>query len=384
MSDFCHQRDLVFRGVPPHGLTAAQARGAPSSPRRRNRVDRSASALAQLGWDERRTAELAELGHDPSAAARVVRVDRGNATLRAAGGDLRVATDRLDVAPAVGDWLVADGDGAVAALLERRSLLERRMPDDSTSSPVVAANVDIVVVANALDHAFSARRLERFLLVAVGERRDAARRPHQGRRLPRPRAAVAEAEAGRPRRAGAGAERAARGRASTSCARGSRARRPCCIGRSGAGKSTLVNALAGDDVAATAEVRRDGKGRHTTTHRELHPLAGGGVLIDTPGLRAVFPHDPGAAAESAFGDVEELAAGCRFGDCGHAGEPGCAVAARRAAGELTRERFEAWQRAERDRTPSSGAATPPRRAPSGGVTGRRTARCATRASGAGS
>ena len=80
------------------------------------------------------------------------------------------------------------------------------------------------------------------------------------------------------------------------------------IGRSGAGKSTLVNALAGADLAATAEVRRDGKGRHTTTHRELHVLPGGGVLIDTPGLRAVFPHDPGAAAESAFGDIEELAA----------------------------------------------------------------------------
>jgi ribosome biogenesis GTPase len=110
------------------------------------------------------------------------------------------------------------------------------------------------------------------------------------------------------------------------------------IGRSGAGKSTLVNVLAGADLAATAEVRRDGKGRHTTTHRELHVLPGGGVLIDTPGLRAVFPHDP-----------EELAGGCRFADCGHAGEPGCAVAAAVAKGELTRERFEAWQRAEHDR-----------------------------------
>ena len=119
--------------------------------------------LAQLGWDERRTTELAELGHDLSAAARVVRVDRGHATLRAASGDLRVTTD--DIAPAVGDWVVAGSEG-MTAVLERRSLLERRMPDDSTSSPVVAANVDVVVVANALDHAFSARRLERFLLVS--------------------------------------------------------------------------------------------------------------------------------------------------------------------------------------------------------------------------
>jgi ribosome biogenesis GTPase len=121
------------------------------------------------------------------------------------------------------------------------------------------------------------------------------------------------------------------------------------VGRSGAGKSTLVNLLTGEQVAATGEVRGDGKGRHTTTHRELHVLAGGGVLIDTPGLRAVFPHDAGVAAERAFGDVEELAASCRFSDCGHAGEPGCAVTGAVAAGELTRERYEAWQRADHDR-----------------------------------
>ncbi len=304
------------------------------------------AALARLGWDERRTTELAELGHDLSAAARVVRVDRGHATLRAAAGDLRVVTDGLELA--VGDWLVIDGDGGVATMLERRSLLERRMPDDSTSSPIVAANVDIVVVANALDHAFSARRLERFLLVSwesgatplvVLTKADACDDLAQ---------AVAEAELaalGAPVlalsvRSGQGIDEL-RERLVGSTA--------VLIGRSGAGKSTLVNALAGADLAATAEVRRDGKGRHTTTHRELHVLPGAGVLIDTPGLRAVFPHDPGAAAESAFGDVEELAAACRFGDCGHAGEPGCAVAAAVTAGELTRERFEAWQRAERDR-----------------------------------
>ena len=306
------------------------------------------AALAQLGWDERRTAELAELGHDPSAAARVVRVDRGHATLRGATGDLRVATDRLDLALAVGDWLVADSEGGVAAVLERRSLLERRMPDDSTSSPVVAANVDVVVVANALDHVFSARRLERFLLVSWESGASPLVALTKADACDDLAAAVAEAEAaalGVPVLAlsvhtGQGIEEL-------------RARLPgstaVLIGRSGAGKSTLVNALAGADLAATAEVRRDGKGRHTTTHRELHVLPGGGVLIDTPGLRAVFPLDPGAAAESAFGDIEELAVGCRFGDCRHAGEPGCAVTGAVARGELTRERFAAWQRAERDR-----------------------------------
>ena len=306
------------------------------------------AALAQLVWDERRSAELAELGHDPSAAARVVRVDRGYATLRAASGELRVTTDHLDAELAVGDWLVVDGDGGIAAVLERRTSLERRMPDDSSSSPLVAANVDIVVVANALDHPFSARRLERFLLVAwesgaaplvVLTKADACADLAT---------AVEEAEAaalGAPVLAlsvhtAAGLDEL-RERLAGSTA--------VLLGRSGAGKSTLVNALVGHDVAATAEVRRDGKGRHTTTHRELHLLAGGGVLIDTPGLRAVLPHDMGLAAERAFGDIEDLAEACRFGDCGHAGEPGCAVAAAVAEGELARERFEAWQRAEHDR-----------------------------------
>ncbi len=304
------------------------------------------AALAQLGWDERRSAELAELGHHPSAAARVVRVDRGHATLRAADGEVRVTTDRMT--PAVGDWLVVDGDGGIAAVLERRSLLERRMPDDSSASPVVAANVDIVVVANALDHSFSARRLERFLLVSWESGATplvALTKADACADLPAALAEVESAALGAPVlalsvRTGQGIDELRERLAGLTAV---------LIGRSGAGKSTLVNALMGEQVAATAEVRRDGKGRHTTTHRELHPLASGGVLIDTPGLRAVFPHDAGAAAERAFGDVEELAAACRFADCGHAGEPGCAVAAAVAAGELTSERYEAWQRAEHDR-----------------------------------
>ncbi|MDP9256629.1 MAG: ribosome small subunit-dependent GTPase A [Actinomycetota bacterium] len=306
------------------------------------------AALAQLVWDERRSAELTELGHDPSAAARVVRIDRGYAMLRAASGELRVATDHLAAELAVGDWLVVDDGGGIAAVLERRTLLGRRMPDDSSSSPVVAANVDVVVVANALDHPFSARRLERFLLVAWESGAEPLVVLTKADACAELAAAVAEAEA-----AALGAPVLALSVRTTAGLDELRARlagsTAVLLGRSGAGKSTLVNALVGHDVAATAEVRRDGKGRHTTTHRELHVLAGGGVLIDTPGLRAVLPHDVGLAAERAFGDIEELAAACRFGDCGHAGEPGCAVAMAVAEGELSQERFEAWQRAEHDR-----------------------------------
>jgi ribosome biogenesis GTPase len=311
-------------------------------------LNHQTAALTRLVWDERRSAELAELGHHPSAGARVVRVDRGFASLRAAARDLRLATDHLDAELAVGDWVALDDDGGIAAVLERRTLLERRMPDDSRASPLVAANVDVVVVANALDHPFSARRLERFLLVAWESGAVPLVALTKADACPSVPAAVAEAEAaalGAPVlavsvRTGQGIDEL-RARLAHSTA--------VLLGRSGAGKSTLVNALVGEDVAATADVRRDGKGRHTTTHRELHVLAGGGVLIDTPGLRAVLPHDLAGAAERAFGDIEELACACRFSDCGHAGEPGCAVVQAVAEGALSRERYEAWQRAEHDR-----------------------------------
>jgi ribosome biogenesis GTPase len=306
------------------------------------------AALAQLGWDERRTAELCELGFDLSAAARVVRVDRGHATLRAARGGLRVATDRLDQALAVGDWLALDGDGGVATVLARRTLLARRTPDDSHASPVVAANADIAVIANALDHSFSARRLERFLLVAWESGATPLVVLTKADACPDLAAAVEEAEAASlgvrvlavSVRSGLGIDELRAQLAGSTAV---------LLGRSGAGKSTLVNVLVGEDVAATADVRRDGKGRHTTTHRELHALAGGGVLIDTPGLRAVLPNDVALAAERAFGDIEELASGCRFADCSHAGEPGCAVAESLAEGGLSLERFAAWERTERDR-----------------------------------
>jgi ribosome biogenesis GTPase / thiamine phosphate phosphatase len=115
------------------------------------------------------------------------------------------------------------------------------------------------------------------------------------------------------------------------------------LGESGAGKSTLANALAGTEVAATGEVRAgDRKGRHTTTTRQLHPLPGGGVLVDTPGIRAVGLWTDTDSVDTAFDDLDDLATTCRFNDCAHAGEPGCAVAAAVESGEVAAERVEAW------------------------------------------
>jgi len=117
------------------------------------------------------------------------------------------------------------------------------------------------------------------------------------------------------------------------------------VGPSGVGKSSLANALAGRNVAGTRAVRdSDGRGRHTTTVRELHLLPGGGLLIDTPGMRELALHDDADGVATAFADVEEFAAGCRFRDCGHRREPGCAVAAAIDAGALDPARFLAWRK----------------------------------------
>lgn len=120
------------------------------------------------------------------------------------------------------------------------------------------------------------------------------------------------------------------------------------IGPSGVGKSTLVNTLAGREILAVGAVREGGKGRHTTTHRELVPLAGGALLLDTPGLRELGLWDADAGLDAAFGDIGALAATCRFGDCRHQSEPGCAVPAAVARGDLDPERLEAWRKLERE------------------------------------
>ncbi|MEZ0072615.1 ribosome small subunit-dependent GTPase A [Planotetraspora sp. GP83] len=121
------------------------------------------------------------------------------------------------------------------------------------------------------------------------------------------------------------------------------------LGPSGAGKSTLVNALAGDGVMETQQVRAaDGRGRHTTVHRELIPLPGGGLIIDTPGIRRVGLYEMSDGVDLVFSDIEELAEGCRFSDCAHGDEPGCAVQAAIGSGELPERRLESWNKLQRE------------------------------------
>ena len=216
---------------------------------------------------------------------------------------------------------------------------------------MLAANVDLVVVVVAPGRDANPRRVERLLALAwesgaqpvvVLGRADPARVGHRRRhRAGRP-------GRGRPGRPGAGAELLHRPGGGRDRGHDRPGPHRVLLGSSGVGKSTLVNRLAGRDLLATGEIRDDGKGRHTTSTRQLVVLAGGGMVIDTPGLRELGLWTGGAGTAAAFDDVEALAAECRFDDCRHRTEPGCAVLQALEDASLPADRFAAWEKLQRE------------------------------------
>ena len=256
--------------------------------------------------------------------------------------------------PVVGDWVALQLDatqelGVIQRVLPRKSLLARKRPNNSSDLQPMAANLDYVFVVMALNQDFSPRRLERALAliwesgaepVVVLTKLDAC---------PDPTPFVDEARAvalGVPVHAvsvvaGQGLE------ALQAYLRP--AQTVALIGSSGVGKSTLLNHFLGEERAATAEAREvDAKGRHTTAARELFVLPSGALLIDTPGMRELGLVDAEAGLPAAFADIDALAARCRFGDCEHAGEPGCAVQAAIDSGDLSPDRMAAYGRLKRE------------------------------------
>jgi ribosome biogenesis GTPase len=250
------------------------------------------------------------------------------------------ARGRLTEPPITGDVVTLDEGGAIAAIEPRRGTIVRRAPGEVTAGQVLAANVDLAIVTEPLPDP-KARRLERFAALASSggvqvalaltkadldeEAQVAATR--LGRRLGVVDAVAVSALTGE----GMGILRHLLTPGSTAV----------LLGASGTGKSTLVNALLGEERQATGEVRSsDGRGRHTTVTRELLALPGGAFLIDTPGIRVAGLWD--GTGES-FADIDELATQCRFGDCAHETEPGCAVRA-----QLDPERVAAWRKLQRE------------------------------------
>jgi ribosome small subunit-dependent GTPase A len=282
-------------------------------------VHQNTAALAPLGWNTSRQAELDALGAG-LVPARVGRADRGGALAIGPSGSFHVEGAGL----VTGDWVAIAG-GRPAAVLARRTLLERRAAGRADAAQAIAANVDVVAIVQGLDRPLRERRLHRALALAW----DAGATPV----VVLTKADLDDQAASR----GLALEAALGVDAHVVSARTGDGLGPVAalaapdrtlvlIGESGSGKSSLVNALTGTEALAVGGVRAgDAKGRHTTTARHLVALPGGGCLIDTPGVRelGLWTSEEGVAAT--FSDISALAADCRFTDCRHDGEPGCAV-----------------------------------------------------------
>jgi len=329
----------------------------------------STRALAALGWDPGWASAF--LPHESAGlvAGRVAAAHRDawvvslGTTEREAviAGRLRFEAAGPGDMPAVGDWVAiepvgAEGPAVITAVLPRRSALRRSNGDGRAGAgrvaaeQVLAANVDVALLVSGLDGDFNLRRLERYLTVAyaggaapvvvlnkvdIDDDVDAHRVAAEAVAPGVPVHAVSA-------RTGHGLDRLADAhlRPGTTAV---------VLGSSGVGKSTLVNALVGAARQRTNDVRADdSKGRHTTTVRELIPIGDGVLLVDTPGLRSLEVAGADDGIEAAFADVADLAMGCRFRDCGHDGEPGCAVRAALDTGTLDARRFDSYRKLERE------------------------------------
>lgn len=317
--------------------------------------------LTQLGWDDQLDEQFHDHREQGLVPGRVSVQHRGAWDVLTELGELRAdATGRLAheaetsaELPAVGDWVAVaarpeEGTGTIQAVLPRRTRFSRKTTLEAASEQVLAANVDVVFIVTSLNEDLNLRRLERYLIlgwesgavpVVLLTKADLADDVE---------AAVAEVSAIAPGvpvhavsvRTGEGLEDV-RGHLGPG-------RTAALLGSSGVGKSTLVNTLLGEELFATQELRDIGKGRHTTTRRQLVVLPDGGLVIDTPGMRELQLWVADGGLDEAFEDVAELGAECRFSDCAHETEPGCAVQAALAEGSLAPERWQSYRKLQRE------------------------------------
>ena len=317
--------------------------------------------LQRFGWTDavaRLFDEHAAGGHVPGRVISEERgrwvavTERGELTASLAGRLRHDALDGEDL-PAVGDWVAllpgADGSAAIHAVLPRSSRFARPARGDIPGAQVIAANVDVVLVVSALDHDFNLRRLERFMALAWSSGAEpvillnkADTCSDVAERL----AAVRSIAPGVPALVLSAIDGTGIDAVLPLLEPG---RTLCLLGSSGVGKSTIVNALLGWQRQATGAVRADDqRGRHTTTRRELLVTPSGALLIDSPGMRSVGMWEAQEGLGTAFADIDELAAGCRFGDCRHESEPGCGVRAAIEAGTLAASRLASRRKLERE------------------------------------
>jgi ribosome biogenesis GTPase / thiamine phosphate phosphatase len=317
-------------------------------------------SLADLGWTDSLRHGFAAYA-DTHQPARVSRVDRGGADLIGTSGPVRatygrgvlaaMASDRTAV-PTVGDWAAVgswpDGRITIEAVLPRRTSVVRDGADRTSHGQVLAANIDLVVIVEHLDPDPDLGRIERLLVLAWGSGAQPLVVLTKTDLVPDPDGMIAEVMTAAPGVEVLGVSATTGTGVEAVRARLAPGRTIVLLGPSGAGKSTLTNALAGVELMATRAPRADGKGRHTTTHRELLVLPGVGVVLDTPGLRAVGVVADAEAVDDAFPEVAELTDQCRFRDCAHETEPGCAVLAAVEDGTLDERRLASWRKLGRE------------------------------------
>ena len=316
--------------------------------------------VSRLGWDQDRAHHL-EQQHPGLQPARVAIEHKGSYTLFTAKGEvrgdvsgrLRHETILRSALPVVGDWVATrpvgdESKAVIEAVLPRRTSFSRDIAGLTTEEQVLAANVDVLLILAGLDGDLNLRRVERFLTLAWQsgavpaivlskidmclDLDDVLTQVH----------AIAPGVEIFP-----------------VCGLDGRGMDPlqnffeggrtgALLGSSGVGKSTLINHLMQEEVMVTREVRWDGKGKHTTSHRQLIPLAGGGCVIDTPGLRELRLWDADEGIEASFSDISSLAEGCRFTDCSHEHEPDCEVLAAVEDGRLDRGRLSSYRKLARE------------------------------------
>lgn len=321
----------------------------------------SSITLDSLGWDEHFQRLFDEKATDGSVPARVTAQHKGSYIVLGELGELSAqvtgrmryeASGAADL-PVVGDWVVIEprpeeGAATITAILHRRTKFSRKVAGFEYDEQILAANIDTAFLVTSLNSDLNPRRLERYLTMAYANGTMPVivlTKSDLSEDVAAQLDAISAIAIGTPVHVvsaltGDGMDQLRHYLDGD--------RTVALLGSSGVGKSTLVNALAGEEILKVQEIREDDKGRHTTTHREMVLLPGGGIIVDTPGMRELQLWDADEGLQGSFQDIEALATQCRFRNCRHQTEPGCAVWAAVEAGELEPDRLASFEKLQRE------------------------------------